>query len=481
MTGLLDWLEHPRPDRGIDFATDTGWERWTHPELAGHAHAVARGLVAAGTRRGDRVLLVLRSGPGFVAALFGAVLAGVTPCPVAPPAAFGDGERYRRHWAGVVAAVEPSGVVTEADLVGSLPDRAWTVEELAQRTGPDVVIGPAETALVQFTSGSSDRPRPVAVSRNALEATLEATRRWLGYTPDDAGASWLPVHHDMGLVGCLLTPLWCRADLWLMRPEQFLRRPERYLELFGRRGAAITAMPAFGLDHVVRRARRDPDWDFTAWRAVVVGAERVRAETLTAFADFLSPQGFHPHALLPAYGLAEATLVVTGVRPGTGWRVAEGLVGCGPPVDGARVVVLGEDGVPVPAGVVGEIGVAGPGVTSGEHLTGDVGFLRDGQLHVVGRRGDSVKVRGRAVFAEDVEAALAEAGADPRRVAVALGLRDGEPGAVAVVEGAAAEPADLVGVLRRAAQGADVRVVRGAVPRTTSGKPRRGELWRRFG
>lgn len=529
---LLRWLYQPRDDRGINFAGDRDWRRWSYVDLARHSHRTAGGLGGVGVGEGQRVAVILRTGPDFVAALFGTMVAGATPCPIAPPAAFGDARRYADHLTGLLAEAQPVLVLTEPDLLATvralIPDLpVHTVEQLTGRAGGFVtpVVRPLpDLALVQFTSGSTGRARGVGVPYEALEHNLDTIRRWLGYTPDDPGASWLPVHHDMGLIGCLLTPIWCRADLWLMRPEQFVQQPRRYLRCFGEHGATITAMPNFGLDYIVRRVPPDAvtGWDFSAWKALIVGAERVQPDTAEAFTRLLAPAGLRREALLPAYGMAEATLVASGLPPGQGWSAVtvrktsldigsriefagEGdrdgyrLIGCGPPVPGTSLAVLDERGHPLPAGWVGEVLIRGPGVVrgylrerdspsltrvaGGEVRTGDIGFLHGGELYVIGRLGDSVKVRGRTLFAEDVEAALVASGLPARQVAAALGVHDGRPTVVAVIERPGATPADLAGALRLAAQGATTHLLevrRGTIPRTSSGKPKRRSLWREF-
>ena len=344
-----------------------------------------------------------------------------------------------------------------------------------------------------------------------------------------ATASWLPLHHDMGLIGCLITPVVDGSDVRLLAPEEFVQRPLRYLRCFAAppagSGAELTAMPSFGLRYVARRVRPDAlaGLDFTGWRAVIVGAERVSAEALERFHALLGPFGLSRRALLPAYGLAEATLAVTGLPVAEEWsavRVAPAtlglgaevatdagappLVGCGRPLAGVEVTVTGEDGAPLPDGHVGEIEVRSPALMAGYQRpagageesrsltelaggalrTGDAGFVRDGQLHVLGRLGDSMKVRARAVFAEDLETALAELGLPPHRIAVALGVRGGTPTAVAVLERGRAEWVPQVeSLLRRGAEGAEVVVAQGppgTIPRTSSGKPKRRELWRAF-
>jgi acyl-CoA synthetase (AMP-forming)/AMP-acid ligase II len=537
---LLGWVADPPADRGIRFAgAGESWDFWSYERLAGLARQVAAGLADAGVQRNDAVSIVQRSGPGFVGTLFGAMLAGAVPSPVAPPRVFQDLPGYRRHLAGLLAATRPAVVVADADLAAEVAalapgTRVLPAEQVrgdAERAPPGART-PAELALLQFTSGSSGRARGVRVPYPALAANVAAIRRWLGMDGRRATASWLPLHHDMGLIGCLVTPVVDGSDIWLLAPEEFIQRPLRYLRCFATvsstpagAGAELTAMPSFGLRYAARRVRPDAlaGLDFSGWRAVIVGAERVAADALDGFHALLGPFGLSRTALLPAYGLAEATLAVTGVPLGEEWSAlpvapdtlalgaevsvtpgAPPLVGCGRPLAGVSVAVTGEDGTPLPDGHVGEIEVRGPALMAGYQQpagageesasltelvggalrTGDAGFLRDGQLYVLGRLGDSMKVRARAVFAEDLEAALAAAGMAATRVAVALGDRAGTPTAVAVLERPRPEWAAAARtLLRRGAEGAEVAVVcapLGTIPRTSSGKPKRRELWRAF-
>ncbi|WP_205380420.1 AMP-binding protein [Streptomyces sp. MBT27] len=507
---LLAWMRDPVAGRGIHFSTrEGGWHHRSYPELAADARRAAGRLTRAGVHPGDLVALVLPSGPAFVAAFFGALLVGAVPAPLAPeaagrPVATGHQERMT----ALLTAARPRLVV--GDAVGGA--RAAGVEALSGADllapGPD---GPApgevehdRTALVQFTSGSTGPARGVRIGWDGLCDNLAVIRTWLGVESTSIWASWLPVHHDMGLVGCLLGPVVAGNDLWLMRPEDFVRRPLEHLRCFGERGASITATPAFGLDHILRKVHPGQliGLDLSAVTSMVVGAERMAPSLLDRFAALLAPHGFDRAALLPAYGLAEATLAVTGVRRGAGWGHRGPVVGCGTPLPGTTVRVVDEEGRPLPDGRVGEIIVRGPSLglghlgdegagsrfVDGELHTGDAGFLDSGELHVQGRLGDSVKVRGTRVFAEDLEQSLREAGVLPRGAAVVLGDDAAGPVAVAVIEAddgrrTTADDDRLARLLARGATGARTvvhLVPRGSIPWTSSGKPRRRSLWRAY-
>lgn len=533
---MLDWIADPDPRRGIRFAKGADWEHWPYADLAALTRQVAAGLIAYGVRRGDVVSIVQTAGPRFVATLFGALYAGCAASPAAPPMTFGDRDRYRTHVAGLLRTARPALVVTDADLAATIGEIAAPLGTRVAAAGdvlaagenaPDAPGAPGDLALLQFTSGSSGRARGVAVPYDALAANVAAIRSWLAMTRDDATATWLPVHHDMGLIGCLITPVVNGGDLWQMPPEEFVRDPARFLRCFGNGGAVLTSMPNFGLAYAARRVRPRAleGLDVSALRAVIVGAERVDERAVARFCAVLEPYGFDPRAVLPAYGLAEATLAVTGLPLATGRTTlsirpdtvrvgapvgtttpddpaARPVTGCGTPLDGAQVSVTGEDGAELAAGTVGEIVVRGPSVArgyvraendtgtpptsvdAGTLRTGDIGFLHDGQLYVLGRLGDSVKIRGRALFAEDVELALAHVGVPPTRMAALLGYRDGAPTVVVALEDARSEWADAAREpLRRHAEGAAVvllNVPRGTIARTSSGKPRRRRLWQAY-
>lgn len=517
MISLLEWLDDPAPDRGIRFALSGGnWTFWSYECLAELTGRATAGLRAEGVRERDVVSLVQRSGPAFVATLFGAMAAGATPSPMAPPTMFQDKVAYAERLTALLATARPSLIVTETDLVPDISAlaRAWpavrviAADDLIRAgTGPAIRYPLAPHALLQFTSGSTRSPRGLRVPFDALESNLLAIRRWLGISASDSTASWLPVHHDMGLIGCLLSPVTAQTDLSLLTPEQFIRRPARYLSCFGAHGATLTAMPGFGLDYIVRRVSADDllGLDFSQWRAVIVGAERIHPNTLEQFHDLCGRFGLRRSALLPAYGLAEVTLAVTGLRTGAGWVCAPGpegdlVVGCGPPLPGGSLEIRGEDGQPVENGCSGEIVVSSPSVAAGyagppdaasatefgqrEVRTGDGGFLVGNQLFVLGRLGDGVKVRGRMVFAEDLEAAVISAGIPAHRLVVLVGMARGARKIVALLEQAPGDwLASAEAVLSQRAEGALVTVLSvpaGAIARTSSGKPKRSQLWRSF-
>jgi acyl-CoA synthetase (AMP-forming)/AMP-acid ligase II len=535
--GLLDWLEEPRAGRGLRFAEDAGsWSLWEYPRLAGAVTAQAQRIRGLGASPGGVVSIVGGSGPGFVAAFMGALAAGNTPSPLSPPGFGADPAEYVGRTAAALRVAAPALVLADEALLGPVREAA-RLAGLPHEPQPLVLdegetafrpADPAELALLQFTSGSTGQPRGVRVTWDNLEANIAMIGNWVGLRPEDATATWLPLYHDMGLIGCLLTPIVNQTDVWVLRPEQFVAAPARWLECFGARGAGLTASPTFGFAYAARRVADEAlaGMDFSSWRAAIVGAERVDPVALARFASRLRPHGFDASAFLPAYGLAEATLAVTGHRPGAearavraDWAAPRGgeclavtaeatlgearggdwLVGCGPPLPGTEVAVVDEDGGELPEGRLGEIVVRGETVADGYEgesaahatsfeggsvLTGDAGVLLDGELFVAGRLGDAISVRGRTVFAEDVEARLGGIDGVPAgRCAVLAGSHEGAERVVAVVEAEPGAWAEAVAAVIRSQVGSAAGIEvwsgqRGAIQRTSSGKPRRREMWR---
>ncbi len=531
---LVDWIDRPRSERGLH-VLGSAWEFVPYDELALRSRARSAQLLDAGICHDDVVAVTATDPAAFLAGFFGALHAGATPLPIAPPTLLGS--RYVDHLRGLLLTALPAAVVVTddcADAVGAALVASGVAAAIVcgDGDGGDPLATPeppAELALLQFTSGSTARPKGIGVSRCNLESNMNMIRRWLEWTSDDAVASWLPLYHDMGLIGCFLTSIVCQTDLWIMRPEQFVMKPLRWLECFGRLGATLTAAPNFGYSHATRRLRASESvgMDFAKWRVAIIGAERLDGNTLSQFSTALQPSGFSASAFRPAYGLAEATLAVTGhplpLRPrmvsidwsslhlgrkveivdqcGIGDRAGTDFVGflvsSGRPLNGQHVHVVDDEGNSLPERTLGEIVVEGPTVAQGygesplstasrfkgsELVTGDAGFLDAGELFVLGRILDSVKVHGRVVYAESIEARLADAiDALPSKCAVVQLQRAAHDELIAVVERPPGEWVDAAVTLLRTEVGDSlgVRVYAAprAIPRTTSGKPRRRALW----
>lgn len=532
---LMAWLTDPHPSRGVHLAEDAGgWTFHSYPDLAISARRVATALIDDGVRPGDVVCVLMPTGFQCLSAIFGTWAAGAAVCLVAPPA-FATTADYPAQAAAILQQAAPVLTVVSEDLapvaeqalaMAGLPGREWIWREAAGRAA---LREPADLALLQFTSGSSGQSRGVRVTWDNLMANIEMIQHWLTWRDGDSTVSWLPLYHDMGLIGCLLTTVAGQGDLSLMRPAQFIRDPYRWLDRLTT--ATHTASPPFGFDYTTRRLRPDrlSGMDLSRWRTAIVGAEPIDPGVLERFALLAEPAGFTSAVYLPAYGLAEATLAVSGdatiaapllARPAPeslrfgekvhvaktgrlGTRRAEPgwLVGCGTPGPGVELAVLDHEGRPLPEGHLGEIAVTGRSTThgyqpgragsatryiAGQLRTGDAGFLHSGQLFVLGRMGDSLKVRGRSVYVEDLESTVvAETGLARSKCAVVSMAGGPSIGVVLFAEAPDGRWAQQAYRVLRAQLGPEVeiRVVAGGsglIRRTSSGKPRRRHMWERL-
>lgn len=481
----------------------------TYGGLAAAAGRVAAAL-AGGVARGDAVLLVFPPGLDYVAGLFGAWAAGAVPVPCYPPAPGRSVAPAARMAAVAGARVGLTAPGFGAMLAAALPELAW-VEVAAAGEGGGGGVAPApagDVALLQFTSGSTANPRAVRVTHDNLLANLAVIARRFGHDEGARGVIWLPPYHDMGLVGGILEPLHSAFPVWLMSPLDFLRRPASWLEAVSRYRATTSGGPDFAYALAASRTSEAARaaLDLSSWRVAFTGAERVRAATLARFSATFAGSGFDAAAFHPCYGLAEATLYATGRQGARTHPDVPGLVSCGAVAEGhALRVVDPETGEELGADEVGAIELRGPSVAAG-YLgddpegrfartggvgerwlsSGDLGRLRDGELYVVGRRAATLKVRGRAIQAEDVEdlaartvgalraGRIAAFGADDgarERLVVVAEVRAGE--AVEVAEVAAALDEALA---RELGVGLDelALLAPGALPLTSSGKLRRG-------
>jgi fatty-acyl-CoA synthase len=506
-------------------------------EVLARAERAAAALAARGIRPGDRVAMVLRTEPAFLDAFLGAWLAGAVPVPLYPPVRLGRMDEYVRATArmlevsGARLVVSRGGVMR---LLGRAVELArpalgcLDAEALLAFPGRMTrEVSPAALGLVQFSSGSTVDPKPVALTHAALAAQIDTLVACVTPGPQDVLVSWLPLYHDMGLIGAPLGAMSYPGPLVLVAPEHFLARPALWLRAIARHGGTLSAAPSFAYAYAADRVKDEElaGLSLASWRLALDGAEQVSGEVMRRFAARFAPFGFDPASLLPVYGLAEAALAVTFSprgRPLEGRRVdpvrlaRDGVVVPGPrevvsvgaPVPGVDVEVRGVDGVPVPEGRLGRIHVRGPSLMR-EYLgdpagtaaalrdgwldTGDLGFVQGGELHVHGRAKDVVVVRGANHAPEEFEAALAGVPGVRPGCAVAVGMSAPEDGGEALLllverRRGAREPDDAVEaevrrtVLERTGVAPHtVRVLApGTLPRTSSGKLRRHEAARRF-
>ncbi|MER7545481.1 AMP-binding protein [Actinomadura sp.] len=534
-SALRAWLEKPNTGRGVHLATDDGgWEFRDYGALAAAARRTAGALIEEGVRPGDVVCLILPTDFTCIETYYGVWAAGATVCLITPPL-FQDGDDYVAHVAAILRQASPALVVASKDLneyAGRAMDQAGLSGEPWQPCqGAEADVQPAgELALLQFTSGSSGAPRGVMVTWENLEANSELIARMAGYEDGDVVATWLPLYHDMGLIGTFITPIARQGMLRLMRPDHFIRDPARWIRCFAE--AQHTAAPPFAYAYCARRVKPEQleGLDLSGWKMALIGAEPIDPHALEVFAQLVEPFGFSRAMFKPAYGMAETTLLVTmdneqreplAVRPdpealsfGRPVRILEQhrlgprsigakagwVVGCGTPEDDVPVAIVDDDGNELGEGLLGEIVVGGasacPGYYAGAEAkstrfmdgkvyTGDAGFFYEGQLFVLGRMGDSIKVRGRSVYVEDLESKIAEvSGLGKGRVVVVGVPGAGRKGLALFAETQSEEwvPAVRETLRRRVGDDVEITVVVGSglIQRTSSGKPRRRYMWERL-
>ena len=504
---MLDLLDDAATGRGTVHFIGEEPEPTPISELWAASEQAARWM-AATVGTGGTVAAVLTNSRACVAALFGAWRAGCTVASLPLPARGMVPQLYVDQLTRFCAAAGAQTLMLDpahAPLVADAPLSVHTFDETL--SGGPSFSSAGEAALVQFTSGSVGTPKGIYLTLDAVGTHVAAIVAALEPVPGDASCSWLPLSHDMGLIGQLLSPLAGGAPqfghhcLTLMKPETFMANPRSWLRTCSETGSTITVAPNFALELAVRTSRRIGSLDLSRLRAIVVGSESVRADTLVRFAEAFEPVGFRPLAFCPAYGLAEATLAVTIVRPGEPWRsipqrddqVASGgasrpLVSTGTPVDGVEVRVTPSDGV------VGPIEFRSPSLLSryigaellltadGYFVTGDNGVMDDGELFVVGRGDEAIVVAGRNLYPDDIETAVHHESIR-RGCIAAVAAPDG--GLAIVVEPSASSMsrADLETACRgiRTAVASQIGcplamvafVPRGSLPKTPSGKLRR--------
>jgi acyl-CoA synthetase (AMP-forming)/AMP-acid ligase II len=434
-------------------------ESWTYGELDARSRALAAELGAL-VPAGSRALLLYPNGPAYVSALLACFYAGIVCVPAYPPRS--AQAHHVERLLSIARDASPSLLLTESALLppllamqGALPGLAAV--KIVGTDGPRSAmpsdyarpeLTPESLALLQYTSGSTATPKGVMIAHRNLMANQRAIQSAFQMNDDDTVVSWLPLFHDMGLIGTLLQPLYMGVASVLMAPQQFMERPERWLKAISCHRGTVSGGPDFAYRLCAERI--DPsvieELDLSSWRLAFCGAEPVRLQTLGAFSDRFAPAGFDAAALYPCYGLAEATLLVTGGKRGGGVHgqgfdaaaLAEHqalpsdpgsmLVGCGVPQPEHELLIVDPDTrEPLEPGRIGEICVSGPSVALGywqnreatEHAfvrrgsklflaTGDLGFEHAGELFVTGRQKDLIIVRGQNLYPQDIERDIEE-------------------------------------------------------------------------
>ncbi len=405
------------------------------------ALAFARRLVGGGFARGERLVLIADTWPGFCIAFFGAQYAGIVPVPVAVPVGLGARAGYIDQLRGQIEAAGAAGILAPDDLVEfaltaakdstiRIAGSMATFSALPEDSAPLQPFWAGERCYIQFSSGSTRTPRGIDIRQDQLMANIDGSLAAQQVNETDSGVSWLPLYHDMGLIGFVLAPMCAQRSVDLLAPRDFARRPLQWLSLISRRRATITYSPSFGYDLVVRRTQTKPfgDIDLSSLRLAGVGADMIQPAVLNRFADTFAAVGFDRRAVFASYGMAEVCVGLSFVQPFTGLKTdsfvdanskqARDFVICGRVMAGHRVEIRNDAGEPVGQRQVGRLFASGPSVMPGYFPddpesarilrdgwldTGDLGYWTGDEIVVTGRAKDLIIVNGRNVWPQDIE------------------------------------------------------------------------------
>ena len=449
--------------RGLNFHDARGRLARPYPfsEMRTDALAMAHRLIAHGIAPGDRVALVAETSPEFAALFFGAIYAGAWPVPLPLPTSFGGRGAYVDQLAVQLQSCDPKILFYPPDIAEmghdaaaaqSVEGMAWDV--FAARAPVTCALPQAsgeEIAYLQYSSGSTRFPHGVAVTHHALLNNLAAHSHGMHVGDGDRCVSWLPWYHDMGLVGCFLSPVANQVSTDYLKTEDFARRPLAWLDLISRnQGTTLSYSPTFGYEICSRRVSTQTHaadrFDLSRWRVAGNGADMIRPDVMQRFVDTFAQSGFKASAFLPSYGLAEATLAVSIMPPGEGIVVElveetqlsggesrsdrpqryRAVVNCGKAARDMKIEVREEDGSILPDRQIGKVWCTGPSLMQGYYRdpeataacmaadskgsiwldTGDMGYLSDDYLYIVGRAKDMIIINGKNHWPQDIEWAV---------------------------------------------------------------------------
>ncbi|HXH13165.1 MAG TPA: AMP-binding protein [Alphaproteobacteria bacterium] len=453
---LLHWHVQSHPERlYLYLYGETGSaQEMTYGDLFEGAMAVAGGLRARGLEPGQTAALMLPTGGDFFSGFYGILLAGGIPVPLYPPARWSQIEDHLRRQAGILTNAQAALLITVPEAqrlarllrsqVGSLHSVVTVAELAADRKdySPPTVLS-QDIALLQYTSGSTGMPKGVILTHANLLANIRIMGQVAKTTAADVFVSWLPLYHDMGLIGACLGSLYHGCPLVLMSPLSFLARPERWLWAIHTHRGTISAAPNFAYELCLRRLDEHAfeGLDLSSWRLALNGAEPISPDTITRFCERFAPYGFRPEAITPVYGLAESSLGLAFPPPGRGLCIdrvkrepfqragrAEPaadddptmlrFVSCGYPLPGHQIRIVDDTGYEAAERQVGRLQFKGPSVTSGyfrnaeatQRLfdgdwldSGDLAYIASGEVYLTGRAKDLIIRAGRNIYPHELE------------------------------------------------------------------------------
>lgn len=513
-------------------------DRLSYKEIYVKSLSVGYYLRMRGLKKGDCVALILPNNRDFVLSFLGSISVGIVAVPLYPPTPFTRIANYYEYISKILMSCGSTYIVTSRRLAGAFTsvskryrefnhiisyeeiDRTAFQEEKDSENGKE--IGSKDTCFIQFTSGSTADPKGVVVSHENIMANASALLETLPLG-NEIAISWLPMYHDMGLM-LVIAPLIYHAEAVYISPFAFLSRPQRWLEVVNKYRGTITASPNFGLGLATKYASKTKQLDLSSLHTIICGAETIDPNTIRRFISAFRTHGLQPEAVVPAYGMAEATLCITissskeSVRTVATKRekyekesrveIADEknkdksveIVSCGKPIKNHRIGIIRQDGSLASEGEVGEIVCAGPSATKGYYrnkkktdrlfyngwiLTGDLGFILDGELFVSGRKKDLIIIAGRKYYPDNIERCIERIPEIRKGNVVAFSFTDRENESVVIV----AESRDI-GYPERIREAVRTRVAheigisvkevvllkKGSLPKTSSGKLQRSKI-----
>lgn len=536
IAGALDEIPKKYPNNYQVYLDDLGNEtRMTYPEIQREVDRLAAGLQARGIEKGDRIGLVLIDPQEFIHTFYACLRIGVVAVPLYPPMSMADLDAYIEKLTKICTDAKCKMLIASTRIhkvLWQVADRVPSMKNLLDTDTllkhdhvlQKVDIQPDELAFLQYTSGSTSDPKGVMVTHASLYANVYGITRSdsMNITADDTTISWLPQYHDMGLIGFVVAPMLIGMRAVFIPTISFLKRPNRWMQAVHDYRGTATFCPPFALALAARRARPKnlEEWDLSCLRLVGVGAEPIQPEGARQFTELFSEHcGMRKNVVLPAYGMAEATLAMS-LKPVNEFmrtihidharfqaeKVVElvearedaaEFVSCGLPLPEHEIGIFAEDGTQLPEGTEGEIYFRGPSVTAGYFLnekmthevfhedgwlaTGDLGFLLNGEVYISGRIKDLIIINGRNIHPQSLEWPLYEIDGVRPGNAVAFSHRGVTTEEIVIcVEVKDDAPDNLVDLIRQRINqdfGVPVKDVvllqPGQLPKTSSGKLQR--------
>lgn len=466
--------------RGFSFLYEDGGERFfSFAEVYERSCQRAFALKERGFVKGDKIALILPESEDFIFTFYGAVLVGIIPVPIYPPIR-PDITTYLELIRHIIRVSHANAVITVPPIKRLVSTEIGVKEVIASQeldkikdtspnSSPISHSSLDDVALLQFTSGSTAFPKGVMMTHRNIASNVNCfMEEGIDVKEDDVGVSWLPLYHDMGLIGCVFGPTYYNIPMMFMSPLMFIRKPKEWLLLITRHKATVSFAPNFAYGLCATRIKDIDGLDLGSWRIAGCGSEPISYDTLKRFGNHFRAAGFKEDSFLTAYGMAESTLAVTFSKPGEGLTAEKvytdslyekglaipsvaqeslnshikkscTIVSCGKPFSSTELLIVGDNGKSLPERYVGEIVIRSHSVMKGYYnneqetknairdgwlYTGDLGYIVDGNLYVCGRRKDLIIIRGKNYYPQDIEWATNEVEGVRCGNVIAFGLRD---------------------------------------------------------